>query len=60
MNEKFSTETKEKAFNDLQGALNYLTEYFNFRGNPTTEADFWQLNLAKGKLEFLEKLMETE
>jgi hypothetical protein len=60
MTNKPSQQAKEKAFNDLQGALNFLTEYFNFRGNPATDGDFWQLNIAKSKLDFLEKLMTTD
>ena len=55
-----SLQEKEQAFADLQKSLDFLTDYFNFRGNPTTEGDFFQLNIAEQKLDFLRKLMTTE
>lgn len=56
----FNIITKEKAINDINGALNYLTEYFYYRSAPTTEGDIYQINLIKTKIEFISKLMYEE
>lgn len=51
---------KKQAFEAVEKTLDELIDYFNFRGNPATESDFYRLNVTEQKLSFLRRLMETD
>lgn len=51
---------KKRAFDAMEKSLDELIDYFNFRGNPATESDFYRLNVIEQKLSFLRQLMTTE
>ena len=55
-----TAECKEIAFDNIDKALDFLTDYFNQRSNQATDADFYKLNATRQKFDFLEKLMITD
>jgi hypothetical protein len=55
-----SFDEKQRAFEAVEKSLDKLIDYFNFRGNPATESDFYRLNVTEQKMAFLRQLMMTD
>lgn len=55
-----SFDEKERTFETMQKSLDELIDYFNRRGNPATESDFYRLYVTEQKLSFLRQLMSTD